>query len=96
MSRLPKQTSRADLIAAMQRFDANLRSTAAWEGWEVKKSHKYAILWDGRLYPVKQVLALATGEEVRSFSGGEEANRFVTKRGLSVVTIVAIAQTKKT
>jgi hypothetical protein len=40
---------------------------------------------DGQRYPVKQIIRMATG--VTNFSGGDEANNYVAKRGLSVATL---------
>lgn len=38
--------------SALARFDAALRATGEWQGWEQNKAHKYAIEVAGRLYPV--------------------------------------------
>ena len=81
------ETTREVLEAAMARFDVELRDTAEWQTWEGNQSHKYAIEWNGRRYPVKKVVSLATGSAVSNFSGGEEANEFVTKLGFKVVPL---------
>ena len=71
----------------MKEFDKELRDTEEWFGWEQKGTYKYAIVHDGRRYPVKQIISMATGETKASFSGGFEANSYVSKRGLSVVAL---------
>jgi hypothetical protein len=57
------EPSRQALLQAMQRFDADLRDTPAWASWpEQAGSHHWAISQDDRLYPVKQIIAMATGQ----------------------------------
>jgi hypothetical protein len=46
-----------------------------------------SIAHDGQRYPVKFIISLATGAGVHTFSGGQEANGYVTKRGLTVVDL---------
>jgi hypothetical protein len=55
---------------AMARLDRDLRATPDWADWEQNRAHRYAIEHDGRHYPVKQVVSLATGLPVSEFSGG--------------------------
>jgi len=75
------------LLRAMEKFDKELRDTEEWSGWEQKSPYKYAIAHEGRRYPVKQIISMATGESKTNFSGGFEANSYVSKRGLSVVAL---------
>jgi 5-methylcytosine-specific restriction enzyme B len=77
--------SRTKLLQAIEEYDTNLRDTPEWANWESKDTYKYAIVHDDKRYPVKQIIRMATGATV--FSGGEEANNYVTKRGLSVVPL---------
>lgn len=74
----------------MSRFDRDLRDSQDWQGWEDNKAHKYAIRVGDALYPVKQIVALATGMPVAEFSGGEgsgQANEYVRNRGFEVVPL---------
>jgi hypothetical protein len=75
------------LSAALAEFDNSLRSEPEWQGWETKLNHKYAIEVDGRFYPVKQIVSMATGTPKSDFNGGDEANGYVTSRGLRIVTM---------
>ena len=77
--------SREVLRGAMEEFDKELRDIEEWFGWEQRGTHKYAITHEGRRYPVKQIIRMATGET--DFSGGYEANSYVSKRGFSVVAL---------
>jgi hypothetical protein len=65
------------IITAMKRYDSELRSTDDWVGWEQNLAHKYAIENDGKIYPVKQIISMATGTPVNNFSGGIEARAIV-------------------
>jgi hypothetical protein len=77
----------------MAQFDSELRPTMNWRGWERWQSaHRYAIQHGGLLYPVKQIISMATGAPRSQFSGGEEANRFVTRHGLTIVPLKWSAQ----
>ena len=86
---IPKVDAAA-IREAMDAFDADLRSSTEWHGWEDNKAHKYAINADDRRYPVKQIVSLATGMPVSEFSGGEgsgQANEFVRELGFEVVPL---------
>lgn len=81
-------TTREALLSAMARFDQELRSSPDWLDWDTRLSaHKYAIEHAGRLYPVKQVIAMATGQPTTDFSGGPEANGFAQRYGLEIVAL---------
>jgi hypothetical protein len=75
----------ADKISsAMTEFDNELRTSPPWLNWEDNQSYRYAINKDGKLYPVKQIVSMATGANVNLFSGGSEANNYVKERGFEV------------
>jgi 5-methylcytosine-specific restriction protein A len=84
------ETDRESLLKAMTRFDHDLRATKEWEGWEQNKAHKYAIDQDRTLYPVKQIVSIATTVPVREFSGGKgagQANEIVERVGFDVISL---------
>jgi hypothetical protein len=74
------------LIVAMERFDAEFRQQTRWQRWPTR-ADKFALVHDGKRYPVKFIISLATGAGVHTFSGGQEANGYVTKRGLTIVDL---------
>lgn len=80
-------TPKEALLDAMARFDRDLRPQSSWTGWEANKAHRWAIENDGRRYPVKQIISMASGDPVKDFYGGPEANSFITERGLNVVEL---------
>jgi hypothetical protein len=63
-------TNRHDLFLAMARFDQEFRDTEEWSRWEQNKAHRYAIRHDEKLYPVKQIVSLATGVPVTERTDG--------------------------
>src|SRR5690349_16966409 len=76
----------------MNDFDATQRAASDWQGWEQNRAHKYAIEDAGQLYPVKQIVSLASGLPVSEFSGGVgggQANQAVANAGFSIVTLHA-------
>ena len=76
--------SHQNILDALQKFDTEYRNTEAWRGWENKQKWQYAILENDQYYPIKQVIHLATGRPVNTFSGGEESIKFVKNRGFHV------------
>jgi 5-methylcytosine-specific restriction enzyme A len=78
------------LLSALRQFDARYRETKDWGGWENNRAHKFAITHDGKRYPVKMIVSIATGLPRDSFSGGMrsgQAGWYVVERGLDVVPI---------
>src|SRR5215208_5393750 len=71
----------------MDLFDAELRDSDAWLDWEAKGNFRFAVVRDGQRYPVKQIVAEASGVSTREFSGGEEANGWLRRRGFEVVDL---------
>lgn len=55
-----------------------------------RKSTGYDVLYEGKLYPPKYVLAIANtlvnNEELRDFSGGKESNHFLEQRGFKILS----------
>lgn len=76
-----------EISKAMERFDKELRATPPWTGWENNQAHRYGIERDGRLYPAKQIISMATGAPSSSFGGGAEANKYLQDRGFQIVPL---------
>lgn len=81
------------ILDAFRRYDTEFRDDPAQQAWESHGNQKFAIEHDGKLYPVKKVVSLATEVPVSGFSGGDEANRFAAARGFQVVDIAGRAPT---
>jgi hypothetical protein len=84
MAKLPKETTREQVLTALTRFDQEERPQPKWAGWDAKATQKYVLEHEGQAYPPKQIIALATGCAVNTFSGGDETNRWLAKRGFAV------------
>ncbi len=84
---IPRGTREA-ILAAMSRFDdaRGLELAPRFRG-----RHKFALSHGGRLYPVKELICLATGVNPKAFSGGLQANRYLEKLGF---TIIKLPETK--
>lgn len=70
---------------AASRFDESLRDTAEWQGWSEDPRHKWALVLDERLYPVKEIIRQATG--ATDFSGGDEANGYLERKGFTTLPL---------
>jgi 5-methylcytosine-specific restriction enzyme A len=78
------------LLAALGQFDHEHRDSEPWSDWENNQAHKYAIRHDGSLYPVKQIISLATGFPSTEFSGGSgagQANQYAERYGFEVISL---------
>ena len=76
--------SPARIDEALDRFDREERALPKWQNWEANKNFKFAIVKNGRMYPVKEIVAQATGVPTTEFSGGSEANRYMEKLGFKI------------
>lgn len=84
------KVSYSSLLQAMAEFDHALRETDQWSQWAENKAHKYAIRHEGRLYPVKHIVSLASGVPVRVFNGGKSsghANGVAQTAGFEIVPL---------
>lgn len=77
------------ILEAMNRFDQELRDTPEWQGWEDRGAQKYAILHEGKHYPPKQIISMATGVFRSQFSGGQQSNSYLERRGFQIITLEA-------
>jgi hypothetical protein len=77
---------RATIERALERFDRELRDGPDWRQWEERTKYKFAIEHDGRRYPVRLAISLATGYPRRDF-GGREANDYAIERGFKIVLL---------
>ena len=78
------QVDREIILNALTEFDNSLRQSHEWLNWEKSKAQSWALEHDGRLYPPKKIISMATGVGVNSFSGGPETNAYLDARGLLV------------
>jgi 5-methylcytosine-specific restriction enzyme A len=75
------------LEAALRQFDAEHRASPDWSFWENSAAQRFALMHNGRRYPPKKIISLATGVPVSKFSGGRQSNEYLRQRGMEVVPI---------
>lgn len=83
---LPK-ISKEKLDLALRVFDETLRQRPEWLSWTANKAQLYAISENGKLYPPKKILSLASGFHVRDLLGGGPTNKYLQSRGFSVINL---------
>ncbi len=79
--------SREQMIDALRRFDSEERDTDEWRTWQSNENFEHGLRFEDRLYPVKEIISLATGAAKDTFSGGPEANSYVENLGFQVVPL---------
>lgn len=80
---LPSATPQ-QIDEALIRFDQEERTLPKWQDWEENGNYKHAIAKNGLLYPVKEIIADATGMATSEFGGGSEANIYLRKLGFDI------------
>ena len=64
--------------AALDRFDADMRSSPEWQNWEGDESYKYALEKNGRRYPLRKSLPWRPGyRRARSVAAPKQTAIFV-------------------
>ena len=84
---IPKLKSKRKVEQALRMFDTEFRDLGRYRGFASNKKHNFAIEHEGRLYPVKMIISLATGRPVDTFSGGNEANDVIKSVGFNIVEL---------
>ena len=72
---------------SLRAFDRDLRNQPEWTNWVENQNYKYAIFHNYKLYPVKQIVSMATGLPKTDFSGGGQANEFLSGVGFKVLSL---------
>ena len=83
-----REVSRRDVLDALADFDRVYPNTRQFDNWLEKKNHKWAIEYEGKLYPVKYILSKASGVHVNRFYGGSNpgcANHLLGRLGFQIV-----------
>jgi len=82
-------TTREAILGSLEEFDRDLRSSPEWVGWETNGNYEHAMSFDEHLYPPKQIISMATGLPKSQFSGGPEANGYLSSYGFEIVPLRA-------
>ena len=83
---IPHSTPEA-IEQAIQEFHNKLATEESWQNWQNNSNYKFAIRYNNKLYPPKQIISMATGAPVSQFSGGEESNRYLENLGFTVMAL---------
>ncbi|MCJ7585827.1 MAG: hypothetical protein MUO30_13800 [Anaerolineales bacterium] len=70
-----KIVTRQNILDTLHEFARQHPNTETYDGWLQKETYKYAVRYDGRVYPPKHILSMATGIPTSEFNGGEQTNR---------------------
>ena len=84
-STLP-EVDRATIREAFETFNTEKRGEGQWDDWQSNGNHKYAIESEDRLYPVKEIVSLATGRPNQSFHTNQAISH-LEEHGLNVVRL---------
>jgi hypothetical protein len=76
--------TRENILRALHEFAEQYPDTEAFDNWLRKNTYRYMVRYDGRLYPPKQILSVATGIATEDFSGGEQTNRVFRQLGFDI------------
>lgn len=82
---VPLIPNRKRVEAAIERFDREHRNSSQYRNFAT--NHRYALTWNGKLYPNKFMISLATGVQVAQFSQGPEARERLTSLGFEIVNL---------
>jgi hypothetical protein len=80
------ETSRSEILQTFQKFDEQKRGEGRWDDWQSAENRSYAVEHDGQLYPVKEIVSMATGRPNGSFHTNQ-ATSYLKERGFDVVPL---------
>ncbi len=75
----------ANVIFHIEAYDRQYAHTNDYDNWLDKGNFKYAIRYEGKLYPCKHILSRTTGISAKKFGGGEQTNRVFRELGFRVI-----------
>jgi 5-methylcytosine-specific restriction protein A len=76
--------TRQQILDALHEFARQYPNTDSYEEWLQKGAYKYAVRYDGRVFPPKHILSIVTGIPTVKFNGGEQTNRVFRQLGFDV------------
>jgi 5-methylcytosine-specific restriction protein A len=81
---LERRVTRQRILDVLHEFTTQYPNTDSYDDWLQKRTYRYAIRYDGRLYPPKHILSVATGIPATEFNGGEQTNRVFRQLGFEI------------
>lgn len=80
---LGHRLTREHILKAMGKFEVDAADSDPYRTWRDNSAFKFAVDYEGHLYPPKILLSIATGASVHDFNGGEQANGAPSRPWLS-------------
>lgn len=80
-NQLPR-VERQKIEQAFRDFDTHKRGRSYWINWEIDPTYRYAVQWENRLYPVNEIVKMATGEE---YIHSKQARTYLQSYGFSII-----------
>jgi len=74
------------ILEAMNKFDREQRNTPAWEKWMEYENFRYALVHNERPYPVKQIVSIATGVDLKDFNSNTARN-YLELKGFVIIPL---------
>jgi len=81
------EVSADKIIEALKIFDEEYRNLENWWGWMDSPQQKFALEYEGKYYPPKMIISLATGISRDNFSGGKQSNNYLQNIGFKIVEL---------
>jgi len=80
-----KRITRQRILDVIRDFDKKYPDTNQYDRWLEKRNFKFAIKWEGKLYPPKHILSQASGINTSEFSGGQQTNSVFKTLGFTII-----------
>lgn len=79
-----KEIQKEDVIKEVEKFRQRYKDTNEYKNWIGQGAYKYAIEYEGEIYPPKYILSKVTGIDLSEFSGGKAISDIFEKLGFLV------------
>jgi 5-methylcytosine-specific restriction protein A len=83
------RVSKEKILEAIKVFDTTLLQLEEWRSWESNATQIWALVHDGKHYPPKKIISIATGTAVNMFSGGPK-KRHPLRGQIGINTLVKL------
>jgi len=73
------------VVKSLEAFASLYPNPNDYDHWLDKQSYRYAIDYEGKLYPPKHILSEITGISTTEYSGGYPTNRVFIELGFTII-----------
>ncbi|MCC6606170.1 MAG: hypothetical protein IT327_23390 [Anaerolineae bacterium] len=78
--------TRDAVLRVLRQFEKDYPEANDYDHWLDKATYKYAVQFNGRLFPPKYILSEVSGTSTKEFTGGEQTNRVFRALGFEVAS----------